>query len=89
LNKAGRYIEIGVFFTGPERLDKPFEESRVSHKVGPLDLLLRLVQEVVRKNRGIMKFETDEKKGKTSLSVKFPCERREIVHLKPINQFMN
>jgi hypothetical protein len=89
LNKAGRYIEIELFFTGSKRLDKPFEESRVSHKVEPLDLLLRLVKEVVRKNRGIMKFETDGKKGRTSLSVKFPCERREIVHFKPVNQFMN
>lgn len=89
LNKAGRYIEIELFFTGSKRLDKLFGESRVSHQVEPLDLLLRLVQEVVRKNRGIMKFETDRKKGKTSLSVRFPCERREVVYSKPVNQLMS
>jgi hypothetical protein len=87
--KAGRYIEIKVYFTTSTRLNKPFAESPIPHKEEPLDLLLRLVEEVVRKNRGIMKFERDEKRGKISLSVRFPCERREIVHFEHVNQFMN
>lgn len=88
-NKANRYIEIKVFFTGSKRPDKPFVESSVSYKGEPLDLLLRLVEEVVRENRGILKFEADERKEKTSVSLRFPCERREIVCFQPLNQLIN
>jgi hypothetical protein len=87
LSKAGRYIEIKVFFTGPDLGSKPFKEHPVFHKGDPFDLLLRLVKEVVRKNRGLMECERDEKKEKISLSVKFPCERRETVFFKPVHPF--
>jgi hypothetical protein len=45
-----------------------------------LDLELRLVEEVVRKNRGTLKLETDEKKLKTSIILRFPVERRKVVY---------
>lgn len=77
------YIEIKVFFTGYKKLSEQFEEGPVIHKEEPLDLMLLLVREVVRNNRGIMKFETDERKGKTIISIRFPTERREIVHYQP------
>ena len=87
--KAGRYVEIKVSFTASPRLNKPIAESSVPHKGEPLNLLLRLVEEVVRKNRGIMKFERDERREKISLSIRFPCERREIVHFEHVRQLMN
>jgi len=43
-----------------------------------LELMLRLVKEMVLKNRGIMKFEGDEKKAKTMISLIFPTERRKV-----------
>jgi len=89
LTKDGRYTEIKLVFSGYKKVSERFEEIAVVHKEEPSDLILRLVKEVVRKNRGIMKFETDEKKGKTFISIRFPSERREIVHYQPINQFMN
>ena len=45
-----------------------------------LDLALRLVDEIVQRNRGMMKFEEDEKKGKTTISLRFPVERRKMVY---------
>jgi hypothetical protein len=87
LRKDGKYIEIQMFFTGYRKPKEPFEGSPIFHEEEPLDLILRLVKEVVRKNRGIMKFETDEEKGKTFILLRFPSERREIVHYQPIDQF--
>jgi hypothetical protein len=89
LRKNERYIEIKVFVTGSKKLGKQFEERSVFQKGEPLDLLLRLVKEVVRENRGIMKFEIDEKKGMIFISIRFPSERREIAHYQPIHPLMN
>jgi hypothetical protein len=49
-------------------------------KDGILDLALRFVDEIVQRNRGMMKFEVDEKKTKTSISLRFPTERRKVVY---------
>jgi len=87
LKKDMRTIEIKVFFTGYKKPSEPFEESRIFHEEEQLNLILRLVKEVVRKHRGIMEFETDEEKGKTFILLRFPSERREIVHYQPIDQF--
>ena len=89
LSEDGRYIEIKVVFTGYEKLSKRFEESVIFHREEPLDLILQLAQEVVRKNRGFMKFETDEKKGKVFISIRFPSERRKIVHYQETNPLMS
>ena len=37
-----------------------------------MDLKLLLVKEIVRKNHGIMKFEVDEKKPRTQISLHLP-----------------
>jgi len=47
---------------------------------GMLDLALRLVDMIVKRNRGMMKLEVDEKKAKTSISLRFPMERRKVVY---------
>jgi hypothetical protein len=89
LRKDGRYVEIEMFFTGYRKEKEQFEESLTFHEEEPLDLILRLVKEIVRRNQGIMRFETDEKEGKTFICIRFPSERREIVHYQSMNQFMN
>jgi hypothetical protein len=43
-------------------------------------LKLLLVKEIVRKNHGVMKFEVDEKKPRTQISLIFPIERRRVVN---------
>ena len=89
LRKGERYIEIKVFFTSCKKMGRQFKESPIFQKEEPLDLLLQLAQEVVRENRGTMRFETDEKEGNTSISIRFPSERREIVYYQSVNQFMH
>ena len=89
LRKDERHIEISLVFTGYKKWGEPSQESPVIQEEEPLSLMLRLVKEVVQKNQGIMRFETDEKKGITFISLRFPSERREIVHYQPIDRFMN
>jgi hypothetical protein len=55
-------------------------------KEGILDLTLRLVGEIVQRNRGMMKFEEDEKKQKTTISLRFPVERRKVIYYQPAKE---
>ena len=41
---------------------------------------LLLVKEIVRKNLGTMKFDVNEKKPKTLITVIFPIERRKVIY---------
>jgi hypothetical protein len=78
-----RFIEILIAYTGYR---KPGEQLRspvgipAHQKEKILDLALRLVDEIVQRNRGIMKFEEDEKKAKATISLRFPVERRKVVY---------
>lgn len=80
--EVGRHIEIRVVFssglkpearsgTAVDRIWSPQKEER-------FDLLLRLAEEVVQRNRGTMKSQIDEEKGKVTLSLIFPAERRKV-----------
>ena len=78
-----RFIEILVVYTGYKKPGEPFRPSvgiPEHQKERILDLALRLVDEIVQRNRGMMKFEEDEKKGKASISLRFPVERRKTVY---------
>ncbi len=81
--KNGRYVEIMIGFTGYKKpvvsLESTFRNSPL-HSDEAMDLILRLVKEIVQKNRGIMKFDVDEKKTRTFISLVFPVERRKIVY---------
>jgi hypothetical protein len=85
LRKDERYIEIKMVFTGPKKTSEQFKRDSDFHKEGMSNLILRLVQEIVRRNRGIIKFETDEKKEKIFISLRFPSERRGVVYYQPVN----
>ena len=81
--RESRFVEILLVYTGH---DKPIEQFRsplgipAHQKERILDLALRLVDEIVQRNRGMMKFEEDEKKAKASISLKFPVERRKVFY---------
>jgi hypothetical protein len=84
--KVGGYIEILVVFASDR---KPVGGSGVAldgipslQKDGTLNLILRLAEEMVLRNQGMMKFETDEKKAKMIISLGFPVERREVFFLR-------
>ncbi|HSB07278.1 MAG TPA: hypothetical protein VLK23_19030 [Thermodesulfobacteriota bacterium] len=55
-------------------------------KEGVMDLILRLIDEIVRRNRGMMKLEVDEKKAKTTISLRFPVERRKVIYYQPATE---
>jgi hypothetical protein len=89
LKREENYIEMLVQFTG-YKMQRDQPETLPPLPISPrekllnfelvLDLELRLVEEVVRKNRGTLKLETDEKKLKTSIILRFPVERRKVVY---------
>lgn len=88
LQKDGRYIKIVIIFTGYKKptehleavLGIPFDQ-----KEEPIELELRLVKEIVKKNQGVMRFEVNEKKPRTLVSLKFPTERRKVIYYQSTN----
>jgi hypothetical protein len=84
--KKEKYIEILMIFTGYKKpmaqLGPPLGVP-ARPKEGILDLSLRLVDEIVQRNRGMMKFEVDEKMGRTTIALRFPVERRKVVYYQP------
>jgi hypothetical protein len=81
--KEEKYVEILMVYTGYKKPTDQFGPASgipALQKGGILDLTLRLVDEIVQRNRGMMKFEEDEKKQKTTISLRFPVERRKVVY---------
>jgi hypothetical protein len=81
--KYGGYIEISVIFGGGR---EPMEEGAAAlgriltpEKDKALELMLRLVKGIVLRNWGRMNSETDEKRAKRVISLRFPLERRRAV----------
>jgi hypothetical protein len=83
--RDGRYIEISVAFAVRQRPSKPASGTATIQKEEALDLLLRFVRRVVLRNHGTMKIGADEKKTKTFISLRFPVERRRVVHYQSVN----
>jgi nitrogen-specific signal transduction histidine kinase len=83
--KDNRYIEISVVLVGYGKPTGQEMESQTLHKEEPLDLILRFVKEVVQRNRGMMKIESDEKKAKTFIFLRLPVERRKVVYYQSVN----
>jgi nitrogen-specific signal transduction histidine kinase len=48
-----------------------------------VELELRLVKEIIQKNQGMMRFEVNEKKPRTIVSLRFPIERRRLIYYQP------
>ncbi len=83
LKKGETCLEVQLTFTGYRRpREKPEEESKgpTPMKGGGLDLLLRLVDSLVRRNQGVMKLEVDETKASKSICLTLPVERRKILY---------
>jgi signal transduction histidine kinase len=85
--KDGQYVEIVIVFTGPRKQPERFETvlgPPPVRKQEVSDLKLLLVQQIIRKNRGIMKHDVDEKQPRTYISLRFPVERRKLVYYPPV-----
>lgn len=88
LKKDGKQVEITLIFTGYKKTKEQFSKIMAIsdiQKGEPLDLELRLVNEIVKRNRGKMKFAVDEKNSKTFISLQFPEERRNVICYQQIN----
>jgi hypothetical protein len=77
LKQDGKHIQISVAFTGFEK-PRAGSESQTSQKGIVSDLELRLANDMIKRNNGMMKFGVDVEKPKTFISVKFPVERRKV-----------
>ncbi len=81
--KYGGYIEVSVAFSGDREPAGSWlavsGQLSTSQKGEPLEPMLRLVKGMVLRNWGKMNLEKDEKNRRTTLSLKFPMERRKVV----------
>jgi nitrogen-specific signal transduction histidine kinase len=88
LQKDGGYIEILIVYTGYK---KPVEQLKAVLGIPtikqeePIELELRLIKEIIEKNKGMIKFEINEKKPRTLISLKFPIERRKVIYYPSTN----
>jgi signal transduction histidine kinase len=84
----GGYIEVMIVFTGFRKPGEHFG-SVLGLQPNPQDraieLELRLVKEMIQKNKGTMELDVNEKKPRTFISVKLPIERRKIVYYQLAN----
>ncbi len=83
LFQGEKSVEIVIGFTGyrkdMEQFKPTFGPSPVSGEHS-MNLELRLIKDIVCKNRGIMKSEVNESKTMTLISLRFPIERRKVVN---------
>lgn len=82
LQKDGKYIEILVGFTcyknGGERLESILGNPALPQNERD-DFILRLVEEIIKVNRGTMRIRVDSEKSITLISLMLPIERRKRV----------
>jgi len=81
--KDGRFIEVLIVFTGYKKPVEQFETVLgipTIQQEEAIELELRLIKEIIQKNRGLMKFEVNERKPRTLISLKFPVERRKVIY---------
>ncbi len=85
--RYGGYVEISVIFPGKRKAggqpEGAWAQIPVPQKGEMLDFMLLLVKRIVLKHWGKLDFETDERKGKTLISLRFPFERRKVFFCGP------
>lgn len=77
-----RYIQILVVFTGYKKPVEPLGNliGLPTPKTEELaDIELRLIKEMIERNRGLMTIEANAKKLRTLISLKLPVERRRMI----------
>jgi hypothetical protein len=79
----GNWIEILIVFSGLRKAAEHLESALgipLLQKEEMIELELRLVKEMVQKNRGTMKLDVNQKKLRTLISLVLPVERRRTVY---------
>jgi len=76
-------VEVQVIFTNHKRMMEEFGETFKVYGHQDIeqtsDLMSRLIRETVQRNYGTMDLNIDTEKDKTSVVLRFPVERREVV----------
>lgn len=75
------YVEVVTVFTTREKLteeDKGSFRPEAEGRDELLEMELRIAQAIVEKYQGLLRLETDEKKGKAWLVLRLPEERRKV-----------
>jgi hypothetical protein len=84
LQKDGKYLEILVVSTGYEKLGEDVgvvpKNSNNFQQEEAIELILKLAKEIIKKNRGMMRYKVYEDKPMTFISLILPIERRNIIH---------
>ena len=84
----GTYVEILIVFTGYKKPVEQFENILGIYELQQeqaMELELRLIREIIQRNQGMMRFEVNEKKPRTLISLQFPIERRKLVYYQARN----
>lgn len=85
--ERARNIEIRVTFMNYQKQGEKLTKepgSSLPQKEGGLDLLLQLVYVIVQENQGTMEHEPGERKGKSSIVLTFPTDRRKVAKYQPV-----
>jgi nitrogen-specific signal transduction histidine kinase len=87
-DKEREWIEILMIFTGFKKAMDTYDTVFGISSPRPEeseDLELRLIQEILKKNKGKMTIEVNEKKPRTLISLQLPVERRRVIYYPPAN----
>jgi nitrogen-specific signal transduction histidine kinase len=83
------FIEVMIIFTGYKKPSESLKNA-LGIPFPPeeelIELELRLIKDIVQKNRGVMNLEVNEKKPRTIVSIKFPVERRKVSYYTTANK---
>ena len=79
--KGQKYVEILFVFSTP---DKRSDTPSSSPKGQGMELILRLVQEIIEKNKGFMEIKPSDKTAMTFISLRVPVERRTVLEFRPL-----
>jgi hypothetical protein len=81
-------IEVLIGFNPdqlPEDSPESLPQSSKIRKDEITGLILKLAEEILKKNRGTLNWEVDGKRSKSLIIVKLPIERRKVVYYERIN----
>jgi hypothetical protein len=87
-DKEKEAIEVLMIFTGFKKPMGSYETVFGLSSIPPeesAELELRLIHEILKKNRGMMTIEVNEKKPRTLISLRFPVERRRVIYYPSAN----
>jgi hypothetical protein len=85
LETNGGHIEMTIGFSGERKMATHPESSPDAQRDEANDLILKLVAEIVEKNKGTIKFVANERGQKSLVILRLQIERRKRVHYEPIN----